>query len=1522
MAVKLIHKHSNNAYTNASSTDLEFGEIAVNNHESGPYLQVKGTDGNVYEVGGIYYNTHSPTNPLKGKFWLDQRTDQLRVWNGTAWVICAGVSGPAGPGFTGGSYDPSTGRITFTSDDGLGFTTEDLRGADGADGAGFTGASYDPTTGQVTFTSNDGLGFTTGDIRGSDGSDGADGPGFTGGSYDSTTGRVAFTSDDGLGFETGDLRGAAGAPGPQGPAGADGDGFTGGYYSPSTGRVFFTSDDGLSFSTADLRGATGATGPVGPAGPTGPQGPIGNTGPQGPTGNTGATGPAGPQGPIGNTGPQGPTGDTGPEGPTGPQGPIGNTGPQGPIGNTGPQGPIGNTGPQGPTGNTGPQGPIGNTGPQGPTGATGPTGPQGPVGPEASTDLSYTASTRTINSSTGTNATLPNVAAGGNSGLMTGADKTKLNGIETGATADMTGAEIAAALANQDIATSGYIQAGTNGAVALTVNDGYGNANVTFNHRNGSPEQIGNAFRIETNVDQSTPNNNATNNPTMFFEGGIVSSTGGSMGLAELMRLNYTGGAFFPDYVTTTGGNFSIQDADGFGVEWTTSGLVNALVYNDNANTKFRIDLDNNQNFQIRYYDVMAASYTTQLDLSPFGTLTLSGNQKLIAKEIERIGSITIDANGSGADVKLQGADHVILEAGTEEDGSIYFRGNSVADSYRFAKSGQTSIEGFLSFESLTQDRIFTFPDSGGTIALTGGTIDNADKLDGQHGSYYRNASNLNSGTIPTARISDIGDSEARLITFDNLEKSDLTSDGQLGFDSSQGLLVYRIQQGTSGATATVLDGWNVAAGSNISITNLGAGDTATGEFTFSVNRTNLDADLLDGQHGSYYRNASNLNAGTIPDARIPDTITPATLVATKEIRSSNGTELVLNAGEAAGKFANQTSEKIYLNSEGGTRISTPTGGGNFESGYATNITEISGQGIYFHNGTTRVGEITSTNTTWLRINQETGKNIYTPRYIRADAGFFVDGTNKGINGSGNFIGGTISGASDYGSLLRSNASDQYDGQTAGRVMRFRCVDGRNAANASGSRFPLEVFQNSNTNNSDAAMAFHIAGRFAAYFGLDRQTNDLFFGGWSAGAVKHRVWHAGNDGPGSSLDADTVDSLQASSFLRSDANDTATGTITFNGSIQLGNKLIHKDDTNTYFQFHGNDTCRIVCNGAEVQEWGNNYTLLSDNDTLRLGSGSDYRMWHDGAHTYMRNYAHLNGNVYHQGESTGGGNKTGIIEVYAVERPYISLHENGGERFRTTSGGGTVYGTLIVNNDLGVGATPSGNLAARPHCIAIGDSDTGVAQNGGGQFEIWANNQEICNFDTGEIHAYKPLRVDNHFRVGTTSSFPGFNNNTGGFHVEKTSNGTSMFASRTNNTAGYFNRNNNGGIVSFRRGGNEKGQVTMQNNSVRYDTTSDHRLKTNVEALSSSIDRVKLLNPVTFNWIETNDPDEGFIAHEVQAVFPGAVTNDHDQVDQEGNPVYQMMDYGRITPLLTGALKEAVEKIEALEARVAQLESS
>lgn len=43
-----------------------------------------------------------------------------------------------------------------------------------------------------------------------------------------------------------------------------------------------------------------------------------------------------------------------------------------------------------------------------------------------------------------------------------------------------------------------------------------------------------------------------------------------------------------------------------------------------------------------------------------------------------------------------------------------------------------------------------------------------------------------------------------------------------------------------------------------------------------------------------------------------------------------------------------------------------------------------SSHGMRFFNGATQVGDIGTTDTTWFRINQNTAKNIYTPRYIRA----------------------------------------------------------------------------------------------------------------------------------------------------------------------------------------------------------------------------------------------------------------------------------------------------------------------------------------------------------------------------------------------------------------------------------------------------------------------------------------------------------------------------------------------------------
>jgi len=73
-----------------------------------------------------------------------------------------------------------------------------------------------------------------------------------------------------------------------------------------------------------------------------------------------------------------------------------------------------------------------------------------------------------------------------------------------------------------------------------------------------------------------------------------------------------------------------------------------------------------------------------------------------------------------------------------------------------------------------------------------------------------------------------------------------------------------------------------------------------------------------------------------------------------------------------------------------------------FEEAVNMNATDNT-ERLFFKNNGTTVGDIGSNDTTWLRINQSTNKNIYTPRYIRSDGGFFVDGASQGITGNATF---------------------------------------------------------------------------------------------------------------------------------------------------------------------------------------------------------------------------------------------------------------------------------------------------------------------------------------------------------------------------------------------------------------------------------------------------------------------------------------------------------------------------------------
>ena len=138
---------------------------------------------------------------------------------------------------------------------------------------------------------------------------------------------------------------------------------------------------------------------------------------------------------------------------------------------------------------------------------------------------------------------------------------------------------------------------------------------------------------------------------------------------------------------------------------------------------------------------------------------------------------------------------------------------------------------------------------------------------------------------------------------------------------------------------------------------------------------------------------------------------------------------------------------------------------------------------------------------------------------------------------------------------------------------------------------------------------------------------------------------------------------------------------------------------------------------------------------------------------------------------------------------------------------------------------------------------------------------------------------------------------------------------QTRDATGTFDR--------FYSGSSIVGSITTNGSATAYNTSSDYRLKENVTAVTDGITRLQQLKPSRFNFIA--DPDrtvDGFIAHEVQGVVPEAVTGTKDEVDENGDPVYQGIDQSKLVPLLTAALQEAIGEIESLKARVAALEAN
>lgn len=202
----------------------------------------------------------------------------------------------------------------------------------------------------------------------------------------------------------------------------------------------------------------------------------------------------------------------------------------------------------------------------------------------------------------------------------------------------------------------------------------------------------------------------------------------------------------------------------------------------------------------------------------------------------------------------------------------------------------------------------------------------------------------------------------------------------------------------------------------------------------------------------------------------------------------------------------------------------------------ATELMRINSNGVFANYFNTTPNDVTSGVT---KVCVETGNDGYIRHgdagsirsFINVENGATADQTAseiltaiKTVDGSGSGLDADTLDSIDSSQFLRSDATD-----TSTQRISFQANATNNwdtIATASGSQGSIEVY-NSGSGN-DAFMSFHAGSDYAIYFGLDADTNDLSVGGWSMGANKYRVWHAGNDGSGTGLDADLLDGAQPS----------------------------------------------------------------------------------------------------------------------------------------------------------------------------------------------------------------------------------------------------------------------------------------------------------------------------------------------------------------------------------------------------------
>lgn len=292
----------------------------------------------------------------------------------------------------------------------------------------------------------------------------------------------------------------------------------------------------------------------------------------------------------------------------------------------------------------------------------------------------------------------------------------------------------------------------------------------------------------------------------------------------------------------------------------------------------------------------------------------------------------------------------------------------------------------------------------------------------------------------------------------------------------------------------------------------------------------------------------------------------------------------------------------------------------------------------------------------------------------------------------------------------------------------------------------------------------------------------------------------------------------------------------------------------------------------------------------------------------------------------------------------VSSADNSGSLQLATNNGTTAV-TIDTSQNVGIGTTsPQSKLETTvsngTHRLGVNGSDTNynIRANSGSNCSItWTENGQADRWTVGCVtgqnylafrsnssnmgNGDERMRIgsDGNLLVGTTSNYGTARtsiNNSGtvlGLYCSGASGQPAMVIGKQSNDASTSQV-----LMQFlyNNGGSGLGQINGNGGSqAAFGSYSDIRLKENINDIPPQLEKVCALRPVEFDYKDGSGHQTGFIAQEMQEVYPEAVA-----VGQ--NEMLTVTGWNKTEAYLVKAIQELNAKVEAQAVRIAELEGA